>query len=88
MTSTQMVLQSRALNISAKKHEEQGNTLLASWMRESAEHFKNMKHEIDSMLDDMALGNYERSRRSRREEYAHDWFDYEEEYSYNFCGDN
>lgn len=88
MTTTQMALQSRALNISAKKHEEQGNTLLASWMHESAEHFKNLKHEIDEKLDSMALGNYISSKRSRREEFASDWFDYEEEYAYNFSGDN
>lgn len=88
MTTTTMQLQSRTLNLRAEHHESQGNTLLASWMRESAEYFQTLKHDIDMALDNMSLGNYELSRRSRREEFASEWYGYEEEYAYNWHGEN
>ena len=39
----------------------------------------------NAILDSMPLGNYEEAN-TRRTEYAHEWYAYEEEYAYNFCG--
>ena len=83
-----MTLQAQTLNLSARKHESLGNSVLANWMRESAEYFENRCHEINDILDSMSLGNYAQSRRSEREQYADAWYAYEEEYAYNFCGEN
>ena len=76
----------QALNTSADKHEEQGNTKLADWFRSSAKHFKKVYEQTNRKLDRMALGNYETSNTSTRCEFAKQWYDYEEEYAYNFCG--
>ena len=78
--------QARQLNIRARMHEELGNTLLASWMRESAKYVEDITRRTEEMLDEMCLGMYEESSRTRYEDFAHDWYEYEEEYAYNFCG--
>ena len=76
------------LRTSAKHHEEAGNNLLASWMKSSAKHFEDVARRTNAMLDKMALGNYETVSTSRRGQFAHDWYEYEDEYSYNFSGLN
>ena len=86
MSTLQLQQQTRALNISAEKHEKLGNTLLSSWLRSSAEHFKKVYEETNRILDEMALGNYETSSHSRRSEFTKQWYAYEEEYAFNFYG--
>lgn len=76
----------QTLNTMARKHEEQGNTKLATWLKASAEHFKKVCEQTNRTLDRMALGNYRTSSTSSRCEFARQWYDYEEEYAYNFCG--
>lgn len=77
--------QAIALNVRAEMHESSGNTLLASWMRASAEHFRKLDLRTKKALDEMPLGAYEESN-TRKEKYAHDWYAYEDEYAYNFNG--
>ena len=86
MSTVELRKQVNALNTSANKHEEQGNTKLAGWLKASAKHFKKVYEETNRILDEMALGNYETSSTSPRDEFAIQWYDYEEEYAYNFCG--
>jgi hypothetical protein len=74
------------LNNASRKHKEQGNTKLATWLKASAEHFKKVYEDTNRTLDRMALGNYETSSTSSRYEFTKQWYDYEEEYAYNFCG--
>lgn len=85
-TMSRQQAQAITLNQRANMHEGLGNTLLASWMRASAEHFKELERRIDRALDEMPLGNYEDTSYSRRKQYTKDWFEYEEEYAYNFDG--
>lgn len=44
--------------------------------------------DIDNFLDKFLSSSESRktSRPSRRENFSSQWYDYEEEYSYNFCG--
>ena len=47
--------------------------------------FDNIQKDIDSFLDsflDRESSNYETDRRSFRK----DWYAYQDEYAYNFCG--
>lgn len=37
----------QALNTSAEKHEKNGNTKLAGWLRSSAKHFKKVYEETN-----------------------------------------
>ena len=79
--------QAIALNTHARMHEQSGNTLLASWMRESAKHFESLDRATQRALDSLSLGNYEVVSTSRRIQNANDWYAYEEEYVYNFFGE-
>lgn len=88
MIGTTTTKQVQMLKTSAKHHEAQGNSLLASWMKSSAEHFEEVARRTNQVLDNMALGNYEYTSMSRRGQFAHDWYEYEDEYSYNFNGLN
>ena len=86
---TYLTLQAQTLNRASRNHANSGNSVLANWMKESAEYFENRCNEINDILDSMSLGNYRNTgRRSEREQYTADWMAYEEEYAYNFCGDN
>ena len=84
-----LTLQAQTLNRASRNHLASGNSVLANCMKESAEYFENRCNEINDILDSMSLGNYRNtSRRSEREKYTADWMAYEEEYAYNFCGEN
>jgi hypothetical protein len=74
------------LNSAARTHEALGNALLASWMVASALPFQELDRRTNESLDRMALGNYPESPEHSRRAYARDWYEYEDEYQYNFCG--
>ena len=88
MLGTTTTKQVAMLKSSAKHHEEQGNSLLASWMRASAEHFEEVERRTNQVLDNIALGNYGDARMSKRGQFAHEWYAYEDEYAYNYNGLN
>ena len=76
--------QVQELNKHSRLHEELGNTLLASWLLESAKHFEELDRRTSRALDEMPLGVYVEERHSMRATFTEDWFEYEEEYAYNF----
>lgn len=78
--------QARILNTRADVHMQLGNTLLASWLRENAIRVEQVHRQTERALNKMALGQYEETSTSRKAEYTHQWYAYEEEYAYNFNG--
>lgn len=47
-----------------------------------------IQNDIDNFLDRFLSTSESRrtSKPSRKEDFSSQWYDYEEEYSYNFCG--
>lgn len=47
-----------------------------------------IQNDIDNFLDCFLSTSESRrtSKPSRKEDFSSQWYDYEEEYSYNFCG--
>ena len=86
MSTLQLEKQVMTLNTMSRKHEKAGNTKLAGWLKSSVKHFKKVCEETNRMLDEMALGNYETSSTSTKDEFTHQWYAYQDEYAYNFCG--
>lgn len=62
-----------------------GNVTLASWMHESAEYYHSIQQSNENFLDKF-LVREETVKHTRREEFTSQWYEYEEEYSFNFFG--
>ena len=80
-----ITLDKKIMNLeeAAKHNKKAGNSTLSKWMNESAEYFKQVRKEVqievDKALDAMPLGNYQEKKLRRSEEYAHEWYIFEEE---------
>lgn len=85
-TLSYMEHQAQLLNRASRQNS--GNSVLSAWLKESAKYFEQKCSDINKTLDSMSLGSYKESRKNRKETYASDWYAYEEEYAYNFSGDN
>lgn len=72
-----------SLRDAARKHEAEGNTILAKWMTESANYLKAIQFETDNFLDGF-LCREESTYTTRREEFRSQWYELEDEYIDNF----
>lgn len=64
-----------------------GNVTLASWMHESAEYYHSIQQSNEEFLDKFLVREETKTvRHTRREEFTSQWYEYEEEYSFNFFG--
>lgn len=67
----------------ARRNQRTGNTVIASWMHESAEYYHSIQKSNEEFLDKF-LVREETVKHTRRDEFSRQWYEYEEESLSNF----
>lgn len=74
------------LNQCARRSESKGDEVFAAWYSERARELEKTVRDTDKFLD--KFFEYSEVRRngghSKRDNFISEWYEYEEEYSYNF----
>lgn len=86
MTQKTMIYQSNELNAHARKHEKNGDSLLASWMRQSARKFERESRKLDKAFDEFESHPIYPDQRedSALNGFRAEWYEYFDEIGYNF----
>lgn len=73
---TSPIQKAQTLEAQALVNEKAGNLLLATWMRQSAEHQKALQKQLDK---DLKPRKHEVIKSTRKQRFTSDWYKLEEE---------